>query len=579
MTTESLPIGRIEFGRRFARAGLNGWTVITLLVAAAISLPVLAVAANVFVPTGEIWAHLSATVLPRYVVNSLWLMLGVGIGALVIGVSTAWLVSMCAFPGRRAFEWALLLPMAVPAYVIAYTYTGLLDFVGPVQTGLRGLFGWGRGDYWFPEIRSLGGAVTMLALVLYPYVYLLSRAAFLEQSVCTLEVSRTLGCGPWRSFATVALPLARPSIAGGLSLALMEALNDFGTVQYFGVDTFTTGIYRTWLGMGEPAAAAQLAAVLMLFVFAVILLERGSRGRARYHHTSTRYRPLPRYRLRGGKAAGAALACALPVLFGFLLPGIALVAWSAESAGEVIDGRFLALVRNSFVLAAIAAILAVGIAMLLAYGLRLRRTRVMTVATRVAAMGYAVPGSVIAVGVLLPFAWFDNTLDAWMRESFGVSTGLLLSGTIAAVVFAYLVRFLAVSLNTVEAGLMRVTGNMDAAARSLGHSPGATLMRVHAPMIRGSLLIAGLLVFVDVMKELPATLIIRPFNFDTLAIRTYEYAVDEQLVEAASSALAIVLVGIVPVIVLSLAIARSRPGAGAIEPGPETEAETAEAPA
>ncbi len=566
MTTENLPLGSVGIAGRFVRGGVNVWTFFTLAVAGLIALPILTVAANVFAPTGDIWAHLSATVLPLYLVNSLWLMVGVGAGVFVVGVAAAWLVSMCNFPGRGIFEWALLLPMAVPAYVIAYTYTGLLDFAGPVQGGLRELFGWAHGDYWFPEIRSLGGAIAMMALVLYPYVYLLSRAAFLEQSVCTLEVSRTLGCGPWRSFATVALPLARPSIAGGVSLALMEALNDFGTVQFFGVDTFTTGIYRTWLGMGEPEAAAQLAAVLMLFVFALVLMERASRGQAGYQHTSTRYRPLPRYGLSGRRAAFAFLACFLPVLLGFLLPALALLAWAAESAADVVDARFFELVLNSFTLAATAAVLAVAIAVLLAYGLRLRRTRAMALASRVASMGYAIPGSVIAVGVLLPFAWVDNTIDSWMRANFGISTGLLLSGTVVAVIFAYLVRFLAISLNTVEAGLTRVTGNMDDAARSLGHGPASTLRKVHAPMIRGSLLTAGLLVFVDVMKELPATLIIRPFDFDTLAIRTYEYAVDEQLVEASSSALAIVVVGVVPVIVLSLAIARSRPGSGAVEP-------------
>jgi len=558
VTTQSLGLRQQMAGS--GRPGAGAWPIFTVAVAALISLPVLVVAGYVFAPTGDIWSHLAGTVLPRYVANSLWLMLGVGAGTLVIGVGTAWLVSLCAFPGRRLFEWALLLPMAVPAYVIAYTYTGLFDFAGPLQTALRETFGWSRGDYWFPEVRSLPGAVVMMVLVLYPYVYLLSRAAFLEQSVSVLEVSRTLGRGPWRSFVGVALPLARPSIAGGVALALMEALNDFGTVQFFGVDTFTTGIYRTWLGLGQPAAAAQLAAILMLFIFAVILLERASRGRARYHHTSTRYQALPRYALRGGKAAAAFAGCALPLGLGFAVPAAALLMWSVESAAEVIDARFATLVLNSFTLAATAAVLAVAVALLMAYGLRLRTSPAMVMATRVASMGYAIPGSVVAVGVLLPFAWLDNTVDAWMRELFGVSTGLLLSGTIVAVVFAYLVRFLAISFNTVEAGLTRVTPNMDAAARSLGHGPGGTLVRVHAPMVRGSLLTAGLLVFVDVMKELPATLIIRPFNFDTLAIRTYEYAADELLVESSSSALAIVLVGILPVIVLSLAIARSRPG-------------------
>ena len=543
-----------------SRAWLNGWTLFTLFIAVLVSIPVMVVVSHVFVPTGEIWNHLAATVLPRYIANSFWLILGVGTGVLIIGVGTAWLVTMCRFPGRRVMEWALLMPMAVPAYVIAYTYTGLFEFAGPVQTALREASGWTRQDYWFPEIRSLGGAITMMTLVFYPYVYLLSRAAFLEQSVCVLEVSRTLGCGPWRSFLTVALPLARPGIVAGLALALMETLNDFGTVQYFAVDTFTTGIYRTWLGMGEAAAAAQLAAVLLLFIFALVLLERWSRGGARFHHTSVRYRPLPRYRLRGFRVTLALTACLLPIFLGFLLPGGALLTWTVESAGEMIDARFARLALNSFTLAATAAVLAVAIAVLMAYGLRLRATKAMMLAARVASMGYAVPGAVIAVGVLLPFAWMDNAVDAWMRTTFGVSTGLLLTGTIAAVIFAYLVRFLAISFNTVEASLAKVTNSMDDAARSLGHGPASMLARVHMPMIRGSLLTAGLLVFVEVMKELPATLIIRPFNFDTLAIRVYELAVDERLIESSGTALAIVLVGIIPVILLSMAITRSRPG-------------------
>ncbi len=552
----------VKFLSRLAaqRFRVSGWTVFTLTVATFVSVPVLVVLGYLFVPTGEVWSHLAATVLPRYIVNSLWLLFGVGAGVLFGGVCTAWLVTMCRFPGRGIFEWALLLPMAVPAYVIAYTYTGLLEYAGPVQTALRELFGWGRNDYWFPEIRSLGGAIVMMSLVLYPYVYLLARAAFLQQSVCVLEVGRTLGRGPWQCFARIALPLARPAIVAGLALALIEALNDFGTVQYFGVDTFTTGIYRTWMGLGAPAAAAQLAAVMMVFVFFVILLERASRGKARFHHTSTRYRRLPRYPLTGTYAVIAFAICFAPLSLGFLLPGAVLLKWSIETADRMINARFLELALNSFTLATLAAVLAVILAMGMAYGLRLRRSRVLYFATRLASMGYAVPGSVIAVGVLLPFAWLDNSIDAWMRATFGVSTGLVLTGTIAAVVFAYLVRFLAVSFNTVEASLAKVTISMDHAARTLGRGPGATLVRIHAPLIAGSLFTAALLVFVDVMKELPATLIMRPFNFDTLAIRVFELASDERLAESSSAALAIVLTGIIPVILLSRAIARSRPG-------------------
>ncbi len=527
-----------------------------------IAIPVVVVLLHVFVPTGDVWRHLASTVLPSYIGNSLWLMLGVGAGTLVIGVGTAWLVTMCRFPGRGIFEWALLLPMAVPAYVIAYTYTGLLDYAGPVQESLRALFGWGRGDYWFPEIRSLGGAVVMLVLVLYPYVYLLSRAAFLEQSVCVLEVSRTLGRTPLRAFISVALPLARPAIATGVALALMETLNDFGTVQYFAVDTFTTGIFRTWYGLGETAAAAQLAAVLMLFIFALVLAERFSRGGGRVHHTSPRYRELPGYRLKGARKALATLACLTPVALGFLLPACALGYWSWLTAPDVIDAGFMALAFNSFVLATVAAALALAVAVAIAYAQRLRPSRLIGAAARLSAMGYAVPGAVVAVGVLIPFAWADTAINDLARRLFGAGPGLILSGTIVAVTFAYVVRFLAVSLNTVEASLAKITPHMDDAARTLGLRPRQALVRVHLPIMGGSLLTAALLVFVDVMKELPATLILRPFNFDTLAIRTYQLASDERLAESSSAALAIVLVGIIPVILLSLAIARSRPGTG-----------------
>jgi iron(III) transport system permease protein len=543
------------------RRAAGGWPVFAIAVALLVSVPIVVVLGTVFVPTGDIWAHLASTVLPRYVANSLWLMVGVGAGTLVIGVGTAWLVTMYRFPGRGVFEWALLLPFAVPAYVLAYTYTGLFDFAGPIQVALREIFGWSsRADYWFPEIRSLGGAIWMMTFVLYPYVYLLSRAAFLEQSVCVLEVSRTLGCTRWRSFRHVALPLARPGIVAGLTFALIEALADFGTVDYFAVDTFTTGIFRTWIGLGAPMAAAQLGAILMLFVFAIVLLERMSRGKGRVHHTSTRYRGLPEFRLSGARAFGAQVVCFLPIFCGFLLPGAALLKWSIETADTMINADFLKYALNSFTLAAVTALLAVAVALLLGYGYRLAPTRVMKASMRVASMGYAVPGAVIAVGVLIVYTRVDHAIDYAMQGLFGISTGLLLTGTIAGIVFAYLVRFLAISLNTTEAGLAKITPSMDAAARTLGHTPGQVLRRVHAPLMWGSVLTAGMLVFVDVMKELPATLLLRPFNFDTLAIRTYQLASDERLADSSSAALAIVLVGIVPVIMLSVAIARSRAG-------------------
>jgi iron(III) transport system permease protein len=530
-----------------------------------VSLPVLAVTANLLRPAGEIWTHLVETVLLTYVLNSIWLMLGVGLAVAIGGVGTAWLVTMCRFPFSRSLEWALLLPMAMPAYVVAYTYTGLLDYAGPVQSLLRAAFGWNSArEYWFPDIRSLGGAIGVMAMVLYPYVYMLARAAFLEQSVCVLEASRTLGCRPWRAFLQVALPLARPAVAAGVALALMETLNDFGTVHYFAVDTFTTGIYRTWLGMGEPAAAAQLGAVLMMFVLALVLAERLSRGSRRFHHTTGRYRRLPRLRLRPVAAATALLFCLIPILLGFVIPAGVLALWTAEGGFALLSpgGDFLALARNSMVLAMVTGLVAVAVALLLVYAQRLHPRPLVRGGVRLASLGYAIPGSVIAVGTLVPLTAVDRVLADFAQNRLGWSIGLLLTGSIVGLVYAYVVRFLGVAVGGVEASLNKVTPSMEAAARTLGEGSLGTLRRVHLPIIRGSLLSAGLLVFVDVMKELPATLIMRPFNFDTLATRTFTLASDERLAEAGAPALAIVLVGLLPVVLLSRTIARSRPGGG-----------------
>jgi iron(III) transport system permease protein len=531
-----------------------------LAIGCLVALPVAAVTLQLFQPAGDVWQHLAATVLPRYLRNTAFLVLGVGAGVLVIGVGTAWLVAMCRFPGRRLFEWLLLLPMAVPTYVIAYAYTDFLQFSGPVQSTLRETTGWGRGDYYFPNIRSLGGAISLMILVLYPYVYLLTRAAFLEQSACVLEIGRTLGRRPWRLFSTIALPLARPAIAGGTALALMEALNDFGAVQYFGVDTFTTGIYRTWFGMGEPAAAAQLASMLLLFVLVLLLLERWSRRRARFFHTSSRYRSLPEFPLTGIPGALAAAACAVPVLLGFVIPA-ALLGSMAITHGDPLFGTgFIEFARNSVTLAAVTAGLAVLLALPLCYGMRPGAGPLNRVAARVAGMGYAIPGSVIAVGVLAPLGFLDLRLNDWLEGWFGRAPGLIFTGTVVALVYAYVVRFLAVSINAVEGSLAKITPSMDGAARTLGQTPARTLRRVHAPLTRGSLLAAGILVFVDVMKELPATIILRPFDFDTLAVRAYALASDERLSQASTAALVIVAVGIIPVILLSRALAGSRPG-------------------
>lgn len=531
-----------------------------MLLALLLALPLLTVVGSLFWSRPETWRHLADTVLTGYVVNSLLLVCGVAIGVLLLALVPAWLVTMFRFPASRQLEWALLLPLAMPAYIVAYTYTGLLDAAGPVQSAIRAWFDVGFGDYWFPPIRSLGGAMAMLSLVLYPYVYLLTRTAFIEQSICVLDVARTLGLGPARRFLRVALPLARPAIIAGLSLVMMETLADYGTVQYFGVSVFTTGIFRTWFGLADGIAAAQLAAMLLGFVIVLLWLERYSRRAARYHHTSNRYAAISQQRLRGWRAAVAVIVCALPLLLGFVLPAAVLLYWAIDSYALADGAGFVRLVLNSLGLAATSAVLAVLLALYFSYGRRLHDNPLTRFSTRFVSLGYAIPGTVIAVGTLLPFAWFDNTLDSWLRAQFGLSSGLLLSGSLFILVFAYLVRFLAVATQTIEAGLAKIRPSMDEAARSMGLRRGGLLRRVHMPMLRGSLLTALLLVFVDILKELPATLLLRPFNFNTLAVRTYELANEERLYEAAYPALAIVVAGIIPVILLSRYISRSRPG-------------------
>ena len=525
-------------------------TVIAVLVAAAIALPVLVVLQNVFEPSQGTWRHLSQTVLGDYVLNSLLLMAGVAVGVIFGGVLTAWITTMCRFPGRRVFEWALLLPMAMPAYVMAYAYTDLLQFSGPLQMALREWMGWRAGQYWFPDVRSLGGAVLMFSLVLYPYVYLLARAAFLEQSDSMLEMARVSGYSPWGTFLHVALPLARPGIVAGTSLALMETLADFGTVSYFGVQTFTTGIYRAWFSLGDHTAAAQLSAALLGFVFLVLLIERMTRARASFYSTSQRKQLRNVYQLRGAWMPLAFVFCAIPVVFGFLLPVGVMLHMALTSGDAQFGARYVQLTFNTVTLATLTAVLAVLLALAVGYAAR-SASMAVRIANRVAGLGYAVPGAVIAVGVLIPITRLDHVLAAAVESITGSNPGLLLTGGVAALVYAYLVRFFAVSLQAVDAGLSKITPNMDCAARSLGLGPAATLVRVHAPMLWRSALAAGLLVFVDVMKELPATFVMRPFNFDTLAVQAYNLASDERLREASTAALTIVAVGLIPLIALS----------------------------
>ncbi len=531
---------------------------IVLCIAGLVATPILVVLGHILGTSSSTWQHLAQTVLPSYLMNSLGLMIGVGFSAAVLGTGTAWCISMCKFPGHKIFEWALLLPLAMPAYVLAYTYTDFLDVAGPVQTFVRNRLGLEVQQYWFPNIRSLGGAIAMLTLALYPYIYMLAKAAFLEQAQNTLEASRVLGSRPWRSFTEIALPLARPSIVAGLSLVLMETLSDFGTVQYFSVDTFTTGIYRTWAGMGDPVSATQLSAVLLMGILWLLLLEQWSRGKARYYQTGLRQTSSHCFVLKGWKALLVCGLCCLPLFLGFILPCGLLVFMAIAYFGQTFNLEFGEFAVHSFSLASISAIITVMLAITLAYSIRLYPTSALRSAARVAAMGYAIPGSVIAVGISIPLGWAATALNGTAQTLFGIQLGWIFSGTVGALIFAYVVRFLAISFGTVEASLAQIKPNLDEAARNLGCTPTKTLAQVHIPLMGRGLLTAIVLAFVDVMKELPATLMIRPFNFDTLAIRVYRLASDERLAEASAPALAIVAVGLIPVLLLSLKIASDR---------------------
>ena len=504
----------------------------------------------------ETLTSLSGTLLGRYAPTTLLLMALVALGTLVVGTGTAWLVTACEFPGRRWLEIGLVLPLAFPGYVLAYAYTNLLDHPGAVQTWLRAVTGWGPRDYWFPEVRSEGGAAVMLTLVLYPYVYLLARAAFLRQGLAPFEAARTLGRTPWRAFVSVALPMARPAVTAGVLLALMETIADFGTVAYFGVQTLATGIYTAWFTLGDRAASAQIALGLLALALLLVALERLS-GPPDGGVAQRRARAAPpRMRLHGLRAALAAFACALPTLLGALLPIALLARMAVRSEQSLFSARYLDFLSSSLILGLVAALVTVAAAILLGYYRRAAHGRLATEVLGVARIGYAVPGGVIAVGLFVPFALLDNTLDAWMRETFGISTGLLFSGSIALLVAAYMIRFMAAALGAWESGQATVPRSLDDAARTLGRSQARVLREIHLPLLWPSALTAALLVFVDTMKELPATLIMRPFGWDTLAVQAYRLASDERLEGAAVPSLVIVAVGLVPVILLCRRVGR-----------------------
>ncbi|MDU9005221.1 ABC transporter permease [Sedimentitalea todarodis] len=546
-------------GKRRRRDGGAGLlATIAYLVAAVCLLPMLAVVLAAVTGGTDTVSHLLDTVLPRYAGTTLALVALVAAGTFAIGVGAAWLVTMTRFPGVRVLEIMLVLPLAFPAYVLAYAYTYLLDHPGIVQSTLRDVTGWGPRDYWFPEIRSLWGAAAMLVLVFYPYVYLLARAAFLQQSSAAFLAARTLGKSAWAAFWTVSLPMARPAIAGGVLLAVMETIADFGTVAYFSVQTFATGIYTSWFSMADRAAAAQLALCLLSFALLLAVTERVQRGRAKYHEAGKRQMAMEAAQLEGWRAVLAMLLCMIPVVLGCVLPALVLFAMGMGGEQDLLSRRYIGFIRNSITLAGTAAVVTLLAAIAIGFFQRLRPGRGSAVAGYVARLGYAVPGGVIAVGLMVPFAAFDNALDSWMRATFDISTGLLVTGSIWLLVAAYMVRFLAAALGAYEGGQSTVHANMDAASRSLGETPFGTLRRVHLPILTPSLLTALLIVFVDVMKELPATLIMRPFNYDTLAVQAYRLASDERLEGAAVPSLVIVAAGLLPVILICRQVGRNR---------------------
>ncbi len=517
-----------------------------------LALPVLTILFLAITPTGNIWPHLIATVLPGYMWRTFVLLAGVGIITFATGTAVAWLVTMCSFPGRRVFQWASLVPMAAPGYIVAYTYVDFLSYAGPLQTWMRGVFGCTTpADYWFPEIRSLPGAIFVMAMVLYPYVFLTARASFMRQPATQIEVARALGQTPWGAFCTVALPQARPAIAVGVSLALMECLNDIGAAGFFGVRTLPLGIYTTWLAQGNLGGAAQIAAVMLIFVFALLWMERTARRRQTFAMPLQRTRGAGRVGLTGWRKWLAFGVCGLPIFLGFMVPGLVLMNFASHRLAQAATLAYLKAAGHSLLLASTAAVIAVTLGLILAYANRITESMLTRKIIRLASAGYAVPGTVLGIGVLIPLAKFDNGLDGIMRGTFGIATGLLLSGSIAAVTYAYVVRFLAISFGAIESGLEKVTPNLAAAARTLGRGPIAAFREVHLPLLRPALVSAALLVFVDCMKELPATLILRPFDFETLATTVFMLASLDQLEDSALPALTIVAAGLIPVILLA----------------------------
>lgn len=542
---------KVPFERRIifcSYSFLDRWRVATLLLASLVLAPLVVVLLSVFSETNDVWLHFVQTSLVTLLTNTLWLLLGVAFGTTFLGVSLAWLTAAYDFPGRKWLDWALMLPLSLPPYVVAFVSIGLLDFTGPIQTQLRS---WLRVEQlWFPKIRSTGGVIIVMTLTLYPYVYMLARNAFLTQGRRAIEAAQSLGQGRFRGFLSVVLPMARPWIAGGVALVLMEALADFGTVSIFNYDTFTTAIYKAWFGLFSLSAAAQLASLLVLIVFLVLLVEQQSRSRQRFSQAG-RSSVAERVSLQGRRGWIASVYAGAVLSIAFVIPFGQLFIWALHVFKQDFDSRYFTFLSHSIFLGGAAALLTCGCALILASADRFRDDFLTRIAIRVATLGYALPGSVLAVGIFIPLTWIDKQMIGWVKGLFGMEIGFIISGTLAAMLLAYLIRFLAVAHGAVDSAMNRITPSLDETARSLGVSGIPLLRKVYLPILRGGLLTAALLVFVDVMKEMPITLMTRPFGWDTLSVRIFEMTSEGEWERAALPAIALVLTGFIPILLLS----------------------------
>ncbi len=527
----------------------NGWSFALIALVLVIGLPIYTLFFKLFEETTDsVWGHLVNTVLTDYIINSIGLVIVVSILTLLMGISSAWIVSTTNIPFRRQFEWMLILPLAIPTYIAAYTYAGIFDYTGPIQVFLRDI---GFSDLVYIDIMNFWGVAIVMALVLFPYVYVVARSTFMSQSATLLEASRILGSSSWRTFFKIALPISRPAIIGGLSLVMMEVLNDYGAVKYYGISTFTTGIFRAWFSFGDPNSAINLSGILMAFIFIMIMVERLQRGKVKFDEGARIGRQLKRYQLKGWKKFFAWMVCFIPLFLGFIAPVFQLILWSFQTIKKIIDFEFLILMANSFGLALLAAVLCISFSVIILFAVKVNKNRLFSLLAKFAALGYSIPGAVIAIGIMIPLLGLDKFLISTWQDSFNMKIGLIFSGTIFALTFAYIVRFLTVSLNPIEAAFKKTGNSIDEASYSLGAGSFKTLIKVNLPLIRSALFSGGILVFVDILKELPLTLILRPFNFHTLATKAYELASDELIAESATPSLIIIVIGTIPIIILN----------------------------